>query len=245
MRKIYKKSYRLKITKICPICKKKFHPTKRKYKTCSYNCATHNRKGKTRFNSKKVKCENCGRYILKKKNIFKHNKHFYCSCQCYYKKQKELYQGSNNPKWRGGPLKFICKTCKKEFTAYKNRIFCSRKCIKGGFNTKFSGRRKEYQCKNQLLKEGYKIIRSSGSLGMWDIIAYNEKILKLIQVKFTKEKNENNLKNLFKKEWNEIQLEKVPPFTQKELWIYSRRISIPKIWIYKDRKETPQIEIYK
>jgi Holliday junction resolvase len=63
------------------------------------------------------------------------------------------------------------------------------------------GRRYEYLIKNKLEKEGYIVIRASGSHGKWDIAAIHPllKEIKLIQVKYKKNVRSKNIASILGK----------------------------------------------
>ena len=88
----------------------------------------------------------------------------------------------------------------------------------------------ERQAKKELEKSGYLVIRSSGSHGIFDIWALNDKELKLIQCKAVK-KSSN-----FTKLTSEIKKIKVPPFCSKELWIWIDRKGWRKIKCQMNKK---------
>lgn len=74
------------------------------------------------------------------------------------------------------------------------------------------GRRAEYKVIEKLRAEGYTTIRSAGSKGLWDIVAYKWASMRwvVIQVKRNKKPSLKETKALKK--------EKVP-FAAKELWL--------------------------
>jgi Holliday junction resolvase len=63
------------------------------------------------------------------------------------------------------------------------------------------GRRYEYLIKNKLEKEGYIVIRASGSHGKWDIVAIHPllKEIRLIQVKYKKNVRSKNVASVLGK----------------------------------------------
>jgi len=71
------------------------------------------------------------------------------------------------------------------------------------------GYRLEREVRNILKKEGYTVIRSAGSKGLWDLVAYNEHEFRLIQVKRA---------NISGAENRRLKDERVPPNTSKEIW---------------------------
>lgn len=86
-------------------------------------------------------------------------------------------------------------------------------------NSKYRrGATTEYRIMKQLEEEGYTCTRSSGSHGMWDIVAINSKEVKLIQAKRVKKGK------YYKDESLDpfIALE-VPVGISKELWVWVDR----------------------
>ena len=84
-------------------------------------------------------------------------------------------------------------------------------------NSKYiRGRRAEYRVIKKLQSDGYTTIRSAGSKGLWDVIAYNWASMQwlVIQVKVNKKPTLKEMKLLKK--------EKVP-FAVKEVWIVKDR----------------------
>lgn len=88
-------------------------------------------------------------------------------------------------------------------------------------NTKYlRGRRAEYKVIAKLRADGYTTIRSAGSKGLWDVVAYqslNQGLLRpwlVIQVKVNKRPTLKEMKLLEKEE---------VPFAVKEVWIVKDR----------------------
>ena len=80
------------------------------------------------------------------------------------------------------------------------------------------GREVEYKCRKELEKEGFRTVRTSGSKGDWDVIAYNNKVVRFIQLK--REKERRGHYPAIRNEIREIGL----PNTLKivrELWIWT------------------------
>lgn len=182
-------AFRYKTTKICVVCGKEFRPTRREYTTCSKVCGCKIRAGKTRtLPDPGLKCAYCGRPIdpsKANKNRLKF-KNRYCGQECYWLHKKDLQRGANNTKWKGGKPKQICPICGKEFFAYAKRHYCSRKCSYRGqktVNLYTKGRTYEWDVKKRLQKDGYIVVRSSGSHSPFDLVAVNEKEIILIQCK--------------------------------------------------------------
>lgn len=62
---------------------------------------------------------------------------------------------------------------------------------------------------------GYCAVRSAGSKGAFDVVAYNEKIIRFIQSKYTSDPNRSYTSDIKK-----MEAVKVPSNATKELWIY-------------------------
>jgi hypothetical protein len=124
------------ITKKCLLCGKEFQTQpawerKRKFeggvKFCSRQCAINARKKRI------VKyCKYCGEPFeiqLSRTGTPGHNGGMcglYCSKACADKG----IGGERSYRWKGGPPKYICVTCGKEFTSYsKNPKYCSMPCL--------------------------------------------------------------------------------------------------------------------
>ncbi|MCJ7804469.1 hypothetical protein MUP35_01915 [Patescibacteria group bacterium] len=79
-----------------------------------------------------------------------------------------------------------------------------------------SGRNYEYKAVEELQQEGYSAQRFAGSHSSFDVLAFNELVIRLIQVKST----EKDLD--FKNEIAEMEKIKVPPCCNKELWVWKK-----------------------
>ena len=77
----------------------------------------------------------------------------------------------------------------------------------------------ERKTKKTLEDEGYVSLRTAGSHGSFDIIAFNGSIVRFIQCKATR--NKNPTVKSYKEELNIIKDIIVPECVTKELWIYS------------------------
>lgn len=82
-----------------------------------------------------------------------------------------------------------------------------------------TGYRAEREAAKYLEAQGYYVMTSRGSKGMFDLIAVSPEEVKLIQVKVIP----TNAKRIFKKEQLEIRRVQTPPFVKKEFWIYEKR----------------------
>jgi len=100
--------------------------------------------------------------------------------------------------------------------------------------TKYTkGKKSEYKARDELIEQGYQVMQSSRSLGVFDIIAWNEFEVRWIQVKSC------NKKKFYpeKIELEEIEKVKVPCGYDKELWVWIKRIGWRK-WIFNPAKRT-------
>ena len=87
------------------------------------------------------------------------------------------------------------------------------------------GYRAERKASLELRREGYYVIRSAGSKGMFDFAAFGKTQVRLISVKNVPFGGSIT----FNKESEEIRQFKVPAICIKELWVYERRSG----WHYK------------
>ena len=78
------------------------------------------------------------------------------------------------------------------------------------------GKRIEYKARDELIKEGFQVMTSSRSLGIFDIIAWNEFSVRWIQIKSCSEKKFYPEKI----ELEELEKVKVPCGYDKEVWIW-------------------------
>jgi Holliday junction resolvase len=83
----------------------------------------------------------------------------------------------------------------------------------------------ERKAMHELIKEGYLVIRSTKSSGIFDLWALNQNELKLLQIKATKSND------TFTKLIKELEKVIVPAFCSKELWIWIDRKGWNKIKI--------------
>ena len=175
----------------CQICQRKFKPTRKEYLHCSVKCgaiASRIRKGQYLI----IKCDTCGKEFHSDKSQFERQEKHFCSRKCYAMYQTKSELKEKNPNWRGG------------VRLAKTTVSSSRK-----FGAK--GRRYERKTRKLLEKEGFYVMRSAGSLGKFDLIAFNQEKFRLIQVK-------SGTSRIGKKEREEIKEFPVPLNCSKELW---------------------------
>jgi Holliday junction resolvase len=82
-----------------------------------------------------------------------------------------------------------------------------------------TGYRAEREAGKILEQEGYYVIRSAGSHGVFDLAGFSKRGVRLISVKVIG----YNEKRIFGKHQEEIKSFPVFPFVQKELWVYEKR----------------------
>jgi G:T-mismatch repair DNA endonuclease (very short patch repair protein) len=82
----------------------------------------------------KLICQTCGKLFYLKPSGIKKGKGKFCSRKCKEEWQSWYNKGSNNPAWKGGPIRCECKECGKIFYTPLNEIkkgwgkYCSRQC---------------------------------------------------------------------------------------------------------------------
>jgi len=89
-----------------------------------------------------------------------------------------------------------------------------------------TGVKAEYRCRDELLSQGYFVMRSAGSRGIFDLIAVSADHVKLIQVKVIS----FGEKKKFKKERMDLGYIRCPENVLKELWVWEKH---GKWYIYK------------
>jgi len=204
----------------CPVCKKEFNTFRYSQKFCSIKCSAKGRKGIRRKNQIKIKCDYCGRESYQKKSQIEKRQYHFCSRKCYWLFKRKESKGNKNPNWKGG-ISLMKKTGEKELR-------------RKGIKTKLSGAIAEREVKKILEEKGFFAIKSSGSIGLWDIWAVNNKELKLIQVKSTSSKIK--LETLFKEDIEKMKRVKVAG--HQELWV---RRKFKKVFSPLERYDIKQI----
>lgn len=95
-------------------------------------------------------------------------------------------------------------------------------------SNKSRGLESERNCMRELEAQGYMAVHARGSLGMFDVVAMNEKVLILIQVKRVKKRPYG-----FKSVVKEIdEFHNHPENTRKELWVWVDKEGWEKFNIY-------------
>lgn len=153
--------------KICPICKSKFKPIKKKQIYCSVECRSISRKKKVLVN-----CSYCYKEIEKAEYALKRSDRLYCSNNCRYEHQKVIFKSENNPNFKGANLDVKCSNCGIEFNiltchtknsdgSIKQNLYCSTECkaehqkiiLKGENNPRYNSVEIECSfCKKPLYK---------------------------------------------------------------------------------------------
>lgn len=77
------------------------------------------------------------------------------------------------------------------------------------------GRAIEAKIVNFLKAEGYNAVRSAGSKGAFDVIAYNDSVVRFIQSKYTNDPDRG-----YKTDLRKMSECLVPQFCTRELWVY-------------------------
>lgn len=73
-------------------------------------------------------------------------------------------------------------------------------------------------CVRELRNDGYRAQRNAGSHGIWDVTAFNENCVRLIQCK--RVKNKKDVKNVADGNLEILKNVQVPRFAMKELWVW-------------------------
>ena len=81
------------------------------------------------------------------------------------------------------------------------------------------GRTAEYKAMLQLREDGYAVLRTAGSHGMYDVVAWNPTEVRFIQVKLNCKPTERELAAL--------EAAHVPHGCSKELWTYTTGVRVP------------------
>ena len=82
------------------------------------------------------------------------------------------------------------------------------------------GQRYQYKARDELIKDGFQVMTSARSLGIFDIIAWNEFSVRWIQIKSSSKKKFHELSPA---ELQEIEEVPIPCGYDKEIWIWFKR----------------------
>lgn len=97
----------------------------------------------------------------------------------------------------------------------------NKKAIKRASNANYkAGYRSERKAFQTLVDSGYSVMRSAGSHGTFDLMAFNETQFVLIQLKLCPYGKLSS----YQKVKDSIVAVKVPFNCKKELWVYERRV---------------------
>jgi len=127
--KCHHEYYRLKNTKICEICGKKYISYQKNSKYCSQDCANLRRSLENEY----IPCDNCGKLVEVRKSRKRDRKNFFCNSKCHRQYEKENYTP------RVKKINKICKICGKQFEVYPSYekqskdngyeiLYCSIEC---------------------------------------------------------------------------------------------------------------------
>jgi Holliday junction resolvase-like predicted endonuclease len=192
-----RKGYKLNLQKkkrkeykevICQYCKKKF-----KTKTPRIFCSNKCRGLAMRIPRITFKCESCAKEISKTKQRWGNHKLHFCSnfCQAKYYRDNPGTHHNYKPK-----VEKTCLGCGKRFKVFpyrKNQLYCSVECSKTMTQMYKKGVIAERKARKQLELQGYYVIRSAGSRGIWDLVAFKNDEIKLVQIKSYR-KDDSHLK---------------------------------------------------
>ena len=84
-------------------------------------------------------------------------------------------------------------------------------------SNKSRGIQTEREAQKELESLGYSAVRSRGSFGAFDVIAWNKDVVRFVQVK--REKAKWNKRTSYKKVIEELEKIELPCNTTKELWV--------------------------
>lgn len=139
--------------KLCSFCGKEFDG-KKTQKFCCRDCVV-----KSQTTKVEVKCDYCGKTVLKQPYRLKEYKHQYCSRECQATHTGILQTGENHHNWNGNgaEITFNCENCGKEHKQKKriydqfNLHFCSPKCRYEGISKTYRGN-KRYNFSSKTIK---------------------------------------------------------------------------------------------
>jgi hypothetical protein len=95
-RECYWESKRKRVVRICIYCGGKYETKGKKY--CSKEC-WHKDKN---IGIKKIRCDNCGEFIIRSLNRLNKYKNHFCSDKCKHIHNSLMNSMENNSNWRGG-----------------------------------------------------------------------------------------------------------------------------------------------
>lgn len=216
------------LTVRCVRCKTLFRRRNYNSRWCSIKCKSAAGYAKTRRHKKD--CGVCGRPFLA---FHKHSR--FCSRACGV-----VGRGGIRRKQQ---IFATCHVCAEDFRVRASRFvkvkYCSRKCSVIGGNSVGKaydrGKRAEYAARMILESEGYYVVRSGGSKGAWDLVAYLQHpelspkgsvSWRCVQVK--------KGADISKRERIFLQGLKVPMGTTREVWRFLDRVKKPIITVLEE-----------
>lgn len=135
--------------KLCEFCGKEFNGRKHQ-KFCCRDCVA-----KSQTTKVEVKCDYCGKTVLKQPYRLKDYEHQYCSRECQATHTGLLRIGENHPNWK--QITFNCDNCGKECKRVKSEYdltklhFCSYECRYDGISKNYRGI-KRYNFSSKIIK---------------------------------------------------------------------------------------------
>ena len=193
----------------CWYCQREF-ARPRQYKPseavyCSSTC-----QGKSLAKRVEKRCFNCNGIILVRPSRLRNARGKFCTRRCTAEWKSRSYTGASNPNWRGG-------IARKKGTGVPARAY-------------EKGKRKELKTRRMLEAQGYYVIRSGGSRGVWDLVAYQPSppfgacAWRCIQVKTHGQATPA--------ERQKIGDAQVPGGTSKELWVWRDNHAKPAVTFF-------------
>lgn len=141
--------------KVCDECGKIFKTSKINQKYCSNKCSIENR---NKNNRAIIKCEICGKEVIRKNSSLQDKEHFFCSKKCSMQFIKTNLVNNNKLRTKE-KTELICDTCGKKFYKLDSHIdnsehhYCSRKCKDIGISIYYSGKNHPRWNSNKTEKE--------------------------------------------------------------------------------------------
>jgi Holliday junction resolvase len=169
-------------------------------------------------------CLGCGQHVVELRSR-KTGK--YCTPSCLHKHDTKRF-GETSPSWKGGRPIWICAQCGEEFSAYhvkggRDRKYCSWVCSNIANGRSADDMRSRLRYENELMEileaDGFKCLRSAGSRGPVDVFAFNDKELRMIQAKSTKDLNRPGNLSVFREAIALLSKLPSPPGATKHLYV--------------------------
>lgn len=155
-----------------------------------------------------------------------------CSAVCLEKVRARVIhalprRGPENNRWKGGKPEWTCERCGEVFSAYETdrggRKFCSWRCSNLAHGKKVcimirARLRFENKLFHRLESEGWRCLRSAGSRGAFDLVAFSENAIRLIQIKTTKDLSGHSVEHMLREACALLLALKVPDNVER--WLY-------------------------